>query len=193
MQQVLFRIKIPGLFPAGLLIYGFGMMLFVACVVCTWLAGRRAAREGIRRESIQDLAMWLFVGGIVGARLTSVIAEGVPLWQFFRIWDGGMILYGSVWGGLLGYAIAHFFIIRKQGLSSWRLADILAPSIAVGLALGRIGCFLNRYCFGHVACADYCPPVNFPVSSPSRFILVHAVYQTTGGFPRSYSAEHPLS
>jgi prolipoprotein diacylglyceryltransferase len=192
MQQVLFRIPFPG-FPEGIPLYGFGLMLFLAFVICTWLASRRAVKEGIRKESIQDLAIWIFFGGIVGARLTSVISEGVPLWQFFRIWDGGMILYGSVWGGLLGYAIAYFLIIRKQGLSSWKLADVLAPSIAVGIALGRIGCLLNGCCFGHVACADHCPQIHFPLSSPPRFMLVDKGYQTPAGFIMSDSAENRLT
>jgi phosphatidylglycerol:prolipoprotein diacylglycerol transferase len=188
MQQVLFRLPIIG-FP----IYGFGLMLFLAFVVCTWLASRRAAKEGIRRESIQDLAIWLFVGGIVGARLTSVISDGVPLWQFFRIWDGGMILYGSVWGGLAGYLVAHFWIVRKQGLSAWKIADVLAPSIAVGLALGRVGCLLNGCCFGQVACTDHCPQIHFPLSSPPRFILVQEGYQTAAGFTMSDTAENRLT
>ena len=76
MQQVLWRIPIKtGLFPDGIPIYGFGMMLFVSFLVCTWLAGRRAEKEGIRKQVVQDLAGWLLLGGIIGARLTSVLFE----------------------------------------------------------------------------------------------------------------------
>src|SRR5262249_47407274 len=117
-HQVLFR-------PFGIPIYGFGMMLFVAFVVCTWLAGRRADKEGIAKEHLQDLAIWLFAGGIIGARLTFLIAEGLPLWEFFRIWDGGLILYGSFAGGTLGYFGAYYFVLRKHGVSTWKLIDVI--------------------------------------------------------------------
>ena len=143
MQQVLFRIPFPGV-PEGIPIYGFGAMLFLAFIAGTWLAARRAQKEGLRKEYIQDLAMWLLVGGIVGARLSSVLLEAWKtgnfgwhlIGQFFRIWDGGLILYGAIIGGILGYALGYRFVIRKYGLSTWRLADIVAPSLAVGVCCG---------------------------------------------------------
>lgn len=188
MHQVLFRIPLNpfGWFPDGIPIYGFGVMLFVAFFFCTWLAGRRAAREGIRKEFIQDLAMWLLFGGIAGARLTFLRVEEKLPWsqvpgQFLRIWDGGLVLYGSILGALAGYVLAYFFLVRRYRLSSWQLADIIAPSLAAGICLGRIGCFLNGCCFGAVACPD-CPQVHYPLSGPARFTLVQAGYQTAAGF-----------
>src|SRR5690242_14671195 len=161
MHQVLFRIPIDFFrrTPQGIPIYGFGTMLFLAFAICLWLTGRRAQKEGIRKEVIQDLALWIFVGGIVGARLTFLLVEGDPgqtwatriqtaLTEFFRIWDGGLVFYGSVLGGVAGYILAYLLVYRKQGLSSWKLADVIAPSLAVGLCLGRIGCFLNGCCYG---------------------------------------------
>jgi phosphatidylglycerol:prolipoprotein diacylglycerol transferase len=202
MQQVLFRIpiKIPGWIPEGIPIYGFGTMLFLAFVICTWLASRRAEKEGIRKESLQDLAIWLFVGGIVGARLTFLLVEGDPgqswvsrlqtaLTEFFKIWDGGLVLYGSVIGGVVGYLLAYLFVFRKQGLSSWKFVDIVAPAMAVGLCLGRIGCFLNGCCYGAVACPDCWPQVHFPLSSMPRFALVRDGYQTSAGFTMNDRAE----
>jgi prolipoprotein diacylglyceryl transferase len=179
MRQVIFRIPIPGT-ADGLPIYGYGLMLFVAFIVCTWLAGRRAQKEGIAKEHIQDLAIWLFVGGLLVARFTYLIKYSpYPLFswdflsQFPRIWDGGVILYGAVIGGMIGYALAHHFIIRKHHLSGWKIADIAAPSVALGIALGRIGCLLNGCCYGHVAC-PHCPGVSFPLSAPPRYELVQA-------------------
>jgi prolipoprotein diacylglyceryl transferase len=184
MQQVLFRL--PGL---GLPIYGFGMMLFVAFLVCTWVAGRRAEREGMAKEIIQDFTIWIFIGGLLGGRVAYVLEQDEPasIGDFFsklpQIWAGGLILYGSVVGAFLSYLLAYYLSFRKKGVSTLKLADIVAPSLCIGLCLGRLGCFLNGCCFGHVACAD-CPvyPVHFPLSAPARYTLVAAGYQTPAGF-----------
>jgi phosphatidylglycerol---prolipoprotein diacylglyceryl transferase len=190
MQQVLWRIPLKfGPFPEGVPIYGFGMMLFLAFILCTWLAGRRARREGIAKEHIQDLAIWLFIGGLLGARITYLLQETPRptftelLTRLPKIWDGGIILYGSVLGALVGYLGAYFFIFRKYRISTLKLADIIAPSVAVGLCLGRIGCFLNGCCYGQVACADCAVyAVHFPLSAPAREALVDAGTQTVAGF-----------
>ena len=76
------------------------------------------------REYIQDLAIWLFIGGLIGARITflcvgnNLVASGRLLTQFHKIWDGGIVLYGSVIGGLAAY-LGHdwFLILRKTGVS----------------------------------------------------------------------------
>ena len=176
----------------GLPIYGFGMMLFLAFVVCNYVAGRWADSEGVAKEVVQDLAIWLIVGGLIGARLTSVLTAPDPnppqtvgefLYRFIRIWDGGIVLYGAVIGGLVTYVAAYFLVFRKKGISTLKLADILAPTLAVGLAIGRIGCFLNGCCYGQVACADCAAVgVSFPMSAPSRYELVENGYQTPAGF-----------
>jgi phosphatidylglycerol---prolipoprotein diacylglyceryl transferase len=190
MQQVLFHIPVwtPWTFYR-LPIYGFGMMLFLAFLLCTWLAGRRAEREGISRETIQDLAIWLFLGGLVGARILYLLEKNPRpsflglLYELPFIWEGGIILYGAVLGALASSAIAYWLIYRHRGIRYLKLADIIAPSIAIGLCLGRIGCFLNGCCYGQVACLD-CPvcSVHFPLSAPARYSLVDEGFQTSAGF-----------
>jgi phosphatidylglycerol---prolipoprotein diacylglyceryl transferase len=194
MQQVLWRIPLKTAWtPEGIPLYGFGAMLLLAFLLCTWLASRRAARLGIAKENIQDMVIWLFVGGLLGARISHLLGEqpwGGWAWFFTQlpqIWNGGIIFYGSVLGGLVGYVCAWWFIFRKYKTSTLTLADILAPSIAVGLCLGRIGCFLNGCCYGQVACADCAvyPTVHFPLSAPARVALVRAGDQTAAGFTLS--------
>ena len=193
MFQVLFRIPNPLPFwgwPDKLPIYGFGMMLFLAFIGCTWLAGRRALREGISKETIQDLAVWLFIGGLLGARITYLLSEtpwtgfGDFLWQLPQIWNGGIVFYGSVLGGIAAYFLAYFLIYRKRGLNTFRLVDAIAPSICLGLCLGRLGCFLNGCCYGGVCTADHAAvtPVTFPLSAPARKDLVLEGVQTVAGF-----------
>jgi phosphatidylglycerol:prolipoprotein diacylglycerol transferase len=188
MCQVLFRISLkpfdwlPDWWPEGQIpIYGFGMMLFITFLVTTWLASWRAKKEGILPQHLQDLAIWIFAGGLVGARLTYLIQYGEPLSHFFMIWQGGLVFYGSFIGGAVGYGLAYLFVIRKHRLSTWKLADIIAPCVAIGLCLGRIGCLLNGCCYGNVACS-HCPPIPFPLSSPARISLVERGLQTPAGF-----------
>jgi prolipoprotein diacylglyceryltransferase len=190
MHQVLFHIPIPtplrsilpaGILPEGLPIFGFGFMLCVAIFLTTWLAGRRARKEGVAPELVYDTVLWIVLLGIAGARIVYMIQYHQPPARFFFIWEGGLVFYGSALGGLVGYLLAYWFVLRKQRVSSWQLADIIAPSIALGLCLGRIGCFLNGCCYGNVACPD-CPKVHFPLCSPPRYTLTEMGLQDAAGF-----------
>src|SRR5262245_19600191 len=138
MQQVLFRLPIYWFGEEVIPIYGYGFMLFLAFVLCTWLGCRLGARQGIPPPRMQLLAIWLFPGGIAGARVTFMIQYNVPLWEFFKIWEGGLVVYGAVPGGALAYLLAYYFLFRKLGVSHWKMADIIAPCAALGLCLGRV-------------------------------------------------------
>jgi len=193
MYQIIYTIpiRISGVCPDGIPIYGFGVLLFLAFILCTWLAARRAAKLGIAKERIQDLAIWLFVGGIIGSRLTFFfVEEKVPMdtfftWaflkRFFSIWDGGLVLYGSIVGGTVAFILAYFVFLRKHGLTFWQLTDVVAPSLAMGICLGRIGCLLNGCCYGGVACPD-CYGVPYPLAAAPRFDYTAQGVQTAAGF-----------
>jgi phosphatidylglycerol:prolipoprotein diacylglycerol transferase len=159
-------------------------MLFLAFIFCTWLACRLARQQGVPKEAIQDLAIWVFLSGIIGARITFMIQyheNFTSFWQFFAVWDGGLVFYGSFVGGAVGCALAYYFVLRKHGIRFWQITDIVAPCAALGLCLGRIGCLLNGCCYGNVACPD-CPAVSFPLSAAPRFVLTAKGYQTAAGF-----------
>ncbi|MCI0683652.1 MAG: prolipoprotein diacylglyceryl transferase [Gemmataceae bacterium] len=179
MRQILFHIPL-----IDLPIYGYGFMLFCAFIACTFVAVRLARREGVPREPIQDLTVWLFVTGIIGARVTFIVqhwGQFNNIWQFFAVWDGGLVFYGSAFGGIIGYLCAYHLQLKKYGISHWKMLDIAAPCIALGLCLGRVGCLLNGCCYGNVACG-HCWGVQFPTSSPPRAELVARGYQTPTGF-----------
>lgn len=159
MWQVLF--VVPGL---GIKIFGYGLMLFLAFLASMNLAAWRARREKLDPEVIYDLALWLFLGGLVGARAFYVIQYwGTRVRSFgeiFRIWEGGIVLYGSLIGGALAFLLYRAF----RPFPVRPVMDAIAPSLAVGIALGRIGCFLNGCCWGD-AC-DLPWAVQFPANSP---------------------------
>lgn len=194
MRQVLFYIPLQSWFGVftDIPIFGYGAMLFLAFVFCTLLAARLARREAIPGAVLQDLAIWIFLAGILGARITFMIQYqhrfyslfSNPLgWllQFIQLWDGGLVFYGSAIGGTIGYFLAYFTWLRKYHLSSWKMADVIAPCAALGLALGRVGCLLNGCCYGEVACAE-CPAVHFPMSAAPLYTMVERGYQTAAGF-----------
>ena len=182
MQQILFHIPI-----VNIPVYGYGMMLFFAFIGCTWLARRLCKREGIDGAMIPDLAIWLFVAGIAGGRLVFVIqywssfpayywnsfGDNLPV-KIISLWDGGLVLYGALFGGLAGYFAFYQRYLKKQGVSHWKMLDIVAPCVALGIAFGRIGCLCTGCCYGNVACVT-CPvaPLHFPVyantSPPNQY------------------------
>jgi phosphatidylglycerol:prolipoprotein diacylglycerol transferase len=82
--------------------------------------------------------------------------------MLFEIWKGGLVYYG----GVLGAVIAAVFFALRRKIHFWKLGDICAPSVAVGLAMGRIGCFLNGCCWGKVA-EDFPCAITFPKGSPA--------------------------
>ncbi len=144
MRQILF--SVPGL---GLKIYGFGLMLTLAMLASINLAAWRARREKLNGELIFDLAVWVLIGGLIGARLFFVIEywkSFESVWDIFKVWNGGIVLYGSLIGG----AIALIVYQRLRPFPFRPMLDAIAPSLALGVALGRIGCFLNGCCYGDI-------------------------------------------
>lgn len=159
MKQVLFRI--PGL---GVTVYGFTSLLVVAISAGWVLAGRRSRRERLDPDVVYGMAPWLVIGGLVGARLFYVAeywGERVTTaGEALRVWDGGLVFYGGVLG-----ATAAFFLYRAvRAFPVLATLDALAPAVALGVALGRVGCFLNGSGYGKV-CRPPWPAVRFPAGS----------------------------
>src|SRR5438105_2145934 len=184
MLQVLFRIPISlGPFPNGIPIYGFGLMLFLSFIACTAFVTWLGKREGFDKDRIYDLAFWVFIGGIIGARIVYMIQYDVPIGDWYKIWQGGIVFYGSALGGWAGYGLAWLWqrYAKHVHINTWKLADVVAPVVCVGLAIGRIGCLLNGCCYGHV-----CPDcgVRFPtLTAPAReLVVMKEGYQTSAGF-----------
>lgn len=189
MQQILFHLPFINLpVPA------FGATLFLTFIACMAFCKMRAARQGIPRERMESLAIVLLLSGLFGARLFFVIQYRLPWVDFFKIWEGGIVFYGSVMGGALGYIVYYWTVLRKEGVSTWTLADIVAPTLALGLVMGRIGCLLNGCCYGQVACDD-CPALHFPLlTGPPRDMVVRQFgYQSSLGFAARGKLDDPRS
>ncbi|XZE46259.1 prolipoprotein diacylglyceryl transferase [Pirellulaceae bacterium SH467] len=156
--------------PVGLPVRGYGVLLMLGVLFGVWVALRRARTRGISTESFFSLATWTVVAGIVGARLFYVVQywdemEGdtlaAKLVSVLQITEGGLVVYGSVIGGL---AAMIFWTLRHR-VSILLVADAVTPAFFLGLAFGRIGCLLNGCCYGGV-CETDLPSISFPAGSP---------------------------
>jgi phosphatidylglycerol---prolipoprotein diacylglyceryl transferase len=157
MRSILF--EIPGW---ELKIHSYGVMILIACFAALAIAVWRARRDQIDPNSVYELAAWLFLGGAIGARGVYVIShpEAIhTLGDIFRSWQGGNNFYGCILGGLTGsilYWLRRPFPFR-------RMADAASLAVAMGIAIGRIGCFLNGCCYGAVS--DLPWAIRFPAGS----------------------------
>jgi prolipoprotein diacylglyceryl transferase len=135
---------------AGLTVTWYGILVALGFMAGLWTASRRAMRDGINPDTIIDLGPWLLVGAIIGARTLYVVSywnesfAGRPLTEIFMVQHGGLVYYG----GLIGASLACVLFVSLKKLPLWRLADILAPSVALGSFFGRWGCLLNGCCYG---------------------------------------------
>ena len=160
--------------PFGLPIRGYGMMILLAVAAGTALAVWRGRRAGVDPEVIFSLAFWMILPAIVGAR-AFYVAEywSEQYWPVYpekglaalllavvNVTKGGLVIYGGFLGGVLGM-VAFFAKFRLPLLAT---ADLVAPSLMLGLAIGRIGCFLNGCCYGGLC--DLPWAVSFPAGSP---------------------------
>lgn len=130
----------------------YAICIIAGILVAVWLGNRRYVARGGRAGAITDMAIWAVPFGIIGGRLYHVItdwqlyfgAQGKGLAAAFRIWDGGLGIWGAVALGALGAWISA----RRQGILIPPVADAIAPGIALAQAIGRWGNYFNQELFG---------------------------------------------
>ena len=117
---------------------------------------RLAERDGLDKNRVYDLGLWVLAASLIGSKLLMVVTEWgyyrgdwarSSLWTFFR--SGGVF-----YGGFIGAVIASVIVMRRYHLPWWRTADAFAPGIAIGQAIGRLGCFSAGCCWGKPTTAD---------------------------------------
>lgn len=158
----------PVLIDLGALkIYSYGFMLALSFLLGILLAARRARGRGVEPEAVYDLSMVIVVCAVIGSRGLYILThrdrfEGII--DIFALWQGGATYYG----GLILAVAGSIVFLRRKKIPFFRMADIIAPSIALGVFLTRIGCFLSGCCFGS---PTSCPTgVVFPPGSPAGHV-----------------------
>lgn len=178
---------IPRYFPEGVPIRGYGVMVLAGSVAGIALAIHRGRPAGIGAEEIMGLAVAMFVGGVVGARLFYVVEywdqrirhDDWPstLRAALSFTEGGLVIYGAFFGAMAAFA----WYVRRRRLPALAMADMIAASMLVGLALGRLGCLLNGCCYGGESTVPWA--VTFPrESSPDTISPPYAEQAATGRF-----------
>lgn len=157
----------------GFTVYWYGVLAALGFLAAFWTSSRRAPREGFSPEVIVDLAPWLIGGAIIGARLFYVVTHwqedfaGRPIWEVFALRRSGLVFYG----GLIGASLATIIYSRRRKVSLWKIADVIAPGIALGHVFGRFGCLMTGCCYGRAT--DLPWGIHFPKEHWTQGIAVH--------------------
>lgn len=130
-------------------IYWYGLIIATAIFIGLFLATKEAEKVGLKKDLPTDLIIFAAPIAIIFARIYYVIFEweryrGGPFWKVFAIWEGGIAIHGA----LIGAVLTAIVFARVKHVSFWQLADITAPSIILGQAIGRWGNFMNQEAHG---------------------------------------------
>ena len=139
----------PRLFEVGpVSIYSYGLLLATAYLVGLWYASVRARKRGLDANRVTDLGIYIIISALVGAKLLLVVVEfdhlrrdPSEIWNLLRS-------AGVFYGGLLMAVAVAFWYMRRHRLPVWTTCDAFAPGIALGQAVGRIGCLMAGCCYG---------------------------------------------
>jgi phosphatidylglycerol---prolipoprotein diacylglyceryl transferase len=139
----------PVIFAIGpLQIRWYGLLIASAVLIGVLLVERLAPRRGIDPEVIGELPIWMVPIAVICARIYYVTFQwsqyAANPQQIIAIWQGGIAIHGAIIGGILA-AIAF---AKVRCLSFWRIADVVAPAVALGQAIGRWGNFFNSEAYG---------------------------------------------
>jgi len=182
----------------GIAIPSYGVMLVISFIVAILYVRKAAKKFSISPIIIENLAFYLMVGVIVGGRILYVIFHWHQyendILGIIRIWEGGMMFFG----GFIGAMIAGFIYLRKEKIPVLKVADIIAPAIAIGLFFTRIGCFLNGCCFGIPSTLPWAirfPPHCVAGTSPVGDLTLHPtqIYTSLFGLALFFFLNNKLS
>jgi phosphatidylglycerol---prolipoprotein diacylglyceryl transferase len=168
----------------GFPLHTYGLMLMAGFAAAILVSARLAEREwggaeGVRRRNdAMDLAVWVVIGGIVGSKILFILVTpkdfldalgSGSLWKILGALGGGFVFYG----GLIGAASAVWWFCRARKIAFLRFADVIAPTVALGQAFGRLGCFAAGCCWGKPAALHLPWAVRFPGASRALDLFGH--------------------
>jgi phosphatidylglycerol---prolipoprotein diacylglyceryl transferase len=140
---------LPELFDVGpLTVYTYGVLLAAAFLFGLRLAMTRARARGLEPTRMLDLGIYIIISALVGAKLLLFIVE----FDHYSSEPGELLTLarsgGVFYGGLIAAVLVAFWYMRRHRLPVWQTCDVFAPGIALGHAIGRLGCFAAGCCYG---------------------------------------------
>jgi phosphatidylglycerol:prolipoprotein diacylglycerol transferase len=167
-------------------IHSYGLLLAIAFLVSIQIFLMRGRARGIPEERLSTLSLLLLLLAIIGGRMLFVFTHWDEYAQdplgILRLWEGGLMLYGGYFLAITGGIV----YVRRAGLPVWRIADAAAPSMAIGVAIGRLGCFFNGCCFGlptHLPWGIHFPPQSYSNAVfPGESLHPSQLYMAGAGF-----------
>ena len=153
----------------------YSLIVITAIFVGVWLTAREAERKGFKKEDIYDAALWVVLGGIVGARLFHVLDHWQDVFaadpiRALYVWEGGLAIWGAVAGGLLVTAVLAW----RGGWRLPKLLDAAAPGLVLAQAVGRVACVITGDAMGKPTTG----PFGFAYTSPNAMVPQLGVYYT---------------
>lgn len=154
-------------------LYTYGLFVALGFLAGILVAKKEAGRLGQSPEWVGDLCFYILIAAIVGSRLFYVAVNpgqflDDPL-ELFKIWNGGLVFYG----GFIAAAATMAVYLKKKRLPLWQTTDILAPGVAAGHVLGRIGCFFAGCCYGKACDLPWAVTFTHPMSLAPRGLSLH--------------------
>lgn len=127
----------------------YGVFLALAFLCAIFVTVKLAARDGLPRERIYDLSLWMLLAALVGSKILMLFTEPEYRDNPLQLLSLDFLRSGGVfYGGLLGAVVAGYLLMKRYQLPWWKTADACAPGIAIGNFFGRQGCFAAGCCWG---------------------------------------------
>ncbi len=164
----------PVLFHIGSFnLYTYGLFVALGFMTAVWVSQKNTAPHGILPETITDIFFVILVSAILGARLLYVLINFDDYrnnWlDIFKIWNGGLVFFG----GFLGAVAASVLYFQMKKFNTWKMADLIAPGIALGHAVGRLGCFFAGCCYGKTCDLPFAVKFTNPESLAPIGVYLH--------------------
>jgi phosphatidylglycerol:prolipoprotein diacylglycerol transferase len=157
-------------------VHWYGIIMATAFILGAILATHQAKKEGMDPEHIYNMLFWIIPSAILGARTYYVIFEldrYDSFYEMIAVWQGGLAIHG----GLIGGTIAGILYVRKHKLGIFQMADIVAPSVILGQAIGRWGNFMNQEAHGAAVSQGFIS--NFPEFIQRQMFINGQYYHPT--------------
>ncbi|MED3622847.1 prolipoprotein diacylglyceryl transferase [Neobacillus thermocopriae] len=160
-------------------VHWYGIIIGVGLALAMYIAMKEGNRRGLPKDTFADLLLWAIPIAIISARIYYVIFE----WDYYKnnltaipqIWNGGIAIHGA----LIGSVLTAYVFSKKRGISFWKLADIAAPSIILGQAIGRWGNFMNQEAHGGEVTREFLENLYLPDFVINQMYINGSYYHPT--------------